>query len=202
MPASKMVLPLQYHISTHTIIPSSKLFTTLSISLQWKPSCLLLDVVLTKLLTFRMSNESLLSLTLFTLPNKFLICHLIPIKFTLLPFLKNSGHSSIRILIITLISGTVLVKLIGPYILQLTKKPKKILSCLLSHINHLETFAANKTVTLFLLCRGCSFKHRILKENNSLNFLMTILIILNHLQSKAAFGYNSLVIPTLCVREL
>ena len=202
MPASKMVLPLQYYISTHTIIPSSKLFTMLPMSLQWKLSCSPSNVVLTKLLTFRMSNKSLLSLTLFTLPNKFLICHLIPIKFTPLPFLKNSGHSSIRMLIIALIFGTIIVKLIGSYILQLTKKPKKILSCLLSHINHLGTFAANKTVTLFLLCGGCPFKHQILKENNSLNFLIMILIILNHLQSKTALGYNSLVIPTLCVREL
>jgi len=31
---------------------------------------------------------------------------------------------------------------------------------------------------------------------------MMILIILNHLQSKVALGYNSLVISTLCVREL
>ena len=137
------------------------------------------------------------------LPNELLIHHLNSIKFMLLLFLKSSGYSSIRILIITLISGTVLVKLIGPYILQLTtKKPKKRLLHLLSHINHLGTFAANKTATLFLLCEGYSSKCWTLKENNSLNFLMTILIILNHLQSKVALGYNSLVIPTLCVWEI
>jgi len=66
--------------------------------------------------------------------------------------------SFLTILIIALISGTGLVKLIGSYILQLTKKPKKILSCLLSYINHLGTFAVNKTVTLFLLYGECSSK--------------------------------------------
>ena len=142
---------IKNNICISQINHSSKHYIMWLLSLVQKLSCLLSDVVLTKLLPRRTFPKSQLSLTPSTWLKNLLIPYLIHFKFILWPFLRNSIISFPETQATQQSSGKVLAVSTSIFTRQLIVNQSLLIPYLSFHAKHLGTSAGNLNVTTFFI---------------------------------------------------
>ena len=133
------------------------------------------------------------------LPRRYLTLLFILIKSIQLLFLRNLGNSFQGILVTISNFGIALVNKSDHYIIQLTKTPKVWSLCHHSCANYPGISVGKQNAMWYFHNRECSSKHRTLKGNFFLTYLMTIWILSNLQVLKEDLGCNDLAIQIHCV---
>ena len=196
MLTSRTTSPLQSHISTYVTNLWSRRFITWPLSPAQKQNFLLLDVVLARLVAKKTSLKSLLSLTPFMQPRRYLIPSPIHIKSTCLPSLMNLGNFLLPAKEITLNFRNALVDSGGDFTNPLTETQNRSSPCPYSRVKFLGTIAKNSIVITTSNCGRWHFKHWMGKVDNSSTLSTTTSRPLNRLISKGTHGSSPLVILT------